>query len=197
MVKKLETVMRRSTKRPVSKSTGAAAPRALSLCCVDLAIAILAKQKRVENRTRAIPSYAKHSWIALHVSCGRRPMVKWSRAHVKKNWSVKKASGSPWSHWTPTTGWSLKNQALPNSSIVGFVRLGDSHPLSAREKKKNPWAVGPHCWEIKDAVPLVPPIPGVSGATGLWSIDVMNPKLKRSDRMRLVNSFHRVQAGER
>eukprot|EP00929_Paragymnodinium_shiwhaense_P037502 TRINITY_DN19976_c0_g1_i2.p2 TRINITY_DN19976_c0_g1~~TRINITY_DN19976_c0_g1_i2.p2 ORF type:complete len:105 (-),score=20.78 TRINITY_DN19976_c0_g1_i2:116-430(-) len=61
--------------------------------------------------------------------------------------------------------------ALPNSAIVGLIRIKGVHKLKREEKKTNAWALGPLCWEIDRAIPLKKPVEGVCGKLGLWSID--------------------------
>lgn len=187
--------VRRSTKQFACASTQVQELRALSVCCTDLAVAILAKQKRVENRTRAIPKHSRHKWIALHVSFGQGGPVKAAKLYVRNNWNGAKSRNTPWSSWTPSTKqWARSNgkKLLPNSAIVGLVRLSDSHPLAPGEQRKNPWALGPHCWRIKDAVPLKPPVVGLKGTTGLWNVCRMNPNMRRSDCSRLQKLLQQV-----
>merc|ERR1719223_585639 len=74
--------------------------RALSVKCPELAVAILARQKNVENRTWPLPpsvqDAAGHAWLALHVGCGNRQRFPRAiRKHMLKAWDPDRAAW-PW-----------------------------------------------------------------------------------------------------
>eukprot|EP00931_Biecheleriopsis_adriatica_P060084 TRINITY_DN36069_c0_g1_i1.p1 TRINITY_DN36069_c0_g1~~TRINITY_DN36069_c0_g1_i1.p1 ORF type:complete len:242 (+),score=32.24 TRINITY_DN36069_c0_g1_i1:57-728(+) len=147
--------------------------RAISLTCPELAVAILAKQKTVENRSWRVPACRRSpegTWLALHVSAGSgRPYIPPAlRKHIQKAWDPEKAY---WP-WNKMDIFSKKTGApLPRAAIVGLIRVKGDHKLKRGEKAENPWALGPICWEIDRAVPLDPPIENVNGKLSLWSVD--------------------------
>eukprot|EP00747_Dinoflagellata_sp_TGD_P189008 gnl/TRDRNA2_/TRDRNA2_48802_c0_seq1.p1 gnl/TRDRNA2_/TRDRNA2_48802_c0~~gnl/TRDRNA2_/TRDRNA2_48802_c0_seq1.p1 ORF type:complete len:244 (-),score=12.98 gnl/TRDRNA2_/TRDRNA2_48802_c0_seq1:37-768(-) len=167
--------------------------RALSLVAPELAGAILAKQKKVENRTWAPPSTCgPGSWLALHVSTTEHgSKVKWCREHVRQAWDACGAS-------------KLRNPGrpgapkLPNAAIVGLIRIAGHHRTTREEKQKNPWALGPICWEIDRAVRLNPPITGVAGDLGCWRVEhKLTTYGVRRLRARLQEAVQSTQLGYR
>mmetsp|Transcript_115828 Transcript_115828/g.327683 ORF Transcript_115828/g.327683 Transcript_115828/m.327683 type:complete len:218 (-) Transcript_115828:87-740(-) len=138
--------------------------RVLSLAAPELAMAILAKQKTVENRSWPIPKSFVGKWLALHVGIRKSP--DWIVKHVAKAWDPTKAVNTPWRSWDPASRDDEK--LLPRAAIVGLIRVKGTHWLQRGEKRENPWALGPCCWDIDRVVPLDPPIHGVSGKLGLW-----------------------------
>ena len=175
------------TKRPVKKailktnSRGPQQPdrcfarsakplRALTLKGPELAAAILGKQKRVENRSWPINRTGE--WMALHVGKGRST-PPWIRKYVIRAWDKEKAISGPrpWQRWNPED--RRAKQLPPRAAIVGLIRFGGMHRLARGEKKTDPWALGPLCWELDRVVPVNPPICDVDGALGLWRVDRM------------------------
>ena len=146
---------------------------AITLCCPELAVAIFAKQKRVENRSWRVPRILKSSgkgvWLALHVG-GSRGMPARIRTHLLKAWDPARARW-PWNKMDLTDARRKAPCPLPRGAIVGFIRVAGEHKLKRGEKTENPWALGPICWEIDRAVPLEPPIENVNGKLLLWSVD--------------------------
>ena len=150
---------------------GSAKPlRALTLKGPELAAAILGKQKRVENRSWPINRTGE--WMALHVGKGRST-PPWIRKYVIRAWDKEKAISGPrpWQRWNPED--RRAKQLPPRAAIVGLIRFGGMHRLARGEKKTDPWALGPLCWELDRVVPVDPPICDVDGALGLWRVDRM------------------------
>jgi len=164
------TVMKKTSK--AARSRDKVKPgelRALTICCPELAVAILSRQKNVENRTWHLPltvqDEAGHAWLALHVGASLRlPGVV--RKHLLQAWKPEKALW-PWNKMDLSA--KHTGAPLPSSAIVGLIRVKRSEKLRRGGKKENPWALGPICWEIDRAVKLDPPIENVSGSLGLWS----------------------------
>lgn len=141
--------------------------RVLSLKAPELAAAILAKQKRVENRSWPIPEDLKGQWVALHVSAVPRTPL-WVTRYVVRAWDAVKARSGPgrWRFWNPAD--RASPSLPPRGAIVGLVRIRGLHRLRPGERTADRWALGPLCWEIERAVPLDPPICGVDGCLGFW-----------------------------
>lgn len=166
--------------------------KAITLKCPELAVAILAKQKNIENRTWQLPSTAVdssgHAWLALHVAGaygGRAYMPQNIRKHMLEAWNPKRAYW-PWNKMDLSK--SRTGAPLPNSAIVGLIRIRKSRKLERGERKMNPWALGPICWEIDRAVKLDPPIENVNGNLLLWSID-HEPSISSYGRRRLKSAL--------
>eukprot|EP00928_Gymnodinium_smaydae_P058678 TRINITY_DN41864_c0_g1_i1.p1 TRINITY_DN41864_c0_g1~~TRINITY_DN41864_c0_g1_i1.p1 ORF type:complete len:241 (-),score=42.32 TRINITY_DN41864_c0_g1_i1:236-877(-) len=143
--------------------------RAISLVCPELATAIFAKQKNVENRTWPLPASVRThggTWLALHVGAGRMPSL--IRHHVQKAWDGSVAR-HPWNKMDPKK--KRTGAPLPSAAIVGLIRIKAVHKLRRGERSENPWALGPLCWEIDRAIPLKKPITQVAGKLGLWSVE--------------------------
>jgi len=144
--------------------------RALTLKGPELAAAILGRQKRVENRSW--PMNKKGEWMALHVGAGSST-PSWIRKYVIRAWDKEKAKRGPsrWRCWDPED--RRAKQLPPRGAIVGLIRFGGMHRLARGEKRADPWALGPLCWELDRVLPLDPPICGVDGALGLWRVERM------------------------
>jgi len=169
--------------------------RTLSICCPELAVAILAKQKNIENRTWQLPATvqdaAGHAWLALHVGCKKRA-TRLVRKHLLKAWDPDRA------HW-PWNKMKLSQHRtgapLPRAAIVGLIRVKQSRKLKPGEKKENPWALGPICWEIDRAITLDSPIENVNGSLGLWSVD-RESSISSYSRRRLYAALRAAKAGK-
>mmetsp|Transcript_105378 Transcript_105378/g.183271 ORF Transcript_105378/g.183271 Transcript_105378/m.183271 type:complete len:218 (-) Transcript_105378:120-773(-) len=147
--------------------------RALSVCCPEIAVAILGKQKSIENRSWPLPRTVVQpggTWLALHVSVGSKGLPVPIRNYLQKAWDKSKAPW-PWHKMDPFEKRTGANELLPKGSIVGFMRVIRSRKLRRGEKSENPWALGPYCWEIDRAVPLASPITGIDGNLGCWNVD--------------------------
>jgi len=169
----MKKIKQKSLPGSVAGKRGYGGLRAISIRGPEVAAAILSGRKRVENRTRPIPSTVlagsksrasrASSWVALHTASNRTPRA--ILEHVREAWGPSKRR---WKQWSP-----LERRAapLPKAAIVGFVRIVGDHPIAAGEKRCNPWALGPYCWELGGAAVLDPPILGVLGQSGLWKVD--------------------------
>eukprot|EP00440_Ansanella_granifera_P047363 gb/GFBE01051295.1/.p1 GENE.gb/GFBE01051295.1/~~gb/GFBE01051295.1/.p1 ORF type:complete len:231 (+),score=27.99 gb/GFBE01051295.1/:1-693(+) len=186
VMKKKKILRSGQTRR--SNQAGAGKPdlRAISLVCPELAVAILAKQKDVENRTWPLPSTVcvpGGTWLALHVGSNRMPAA--IRKHLQKAWDPA-AACYPWKKmdlFQKTTG-----APLPRSAIVGLIRIKGVRKLKRGERGENPWALGPMCWDIDRAVPLDKPIENVSGQVFCWSVD-REQSISKRDRSRLYRAL--------
>eukprot|EP00404_Azadinium_spinosum_P023825 CAMPEP_0180605400 /NCGR_PEP_ID=MMETSP1037_2-20121125/26592_1 /TAXON_ID=632150 /ORGANISM="Azadinium spinosum, Strain 3D9" /LENGTH=201 /DNA_ID=CAMNT_0022624501 /DNA_START=45 /DNA_END=650 /DNA_ORIENTATION=+ len=158
--------------------------RALTLRGPELAAAILAKQKLVENRTWPVPAnIGSHGgWLALHVGGSRTS--KFIRRYVSRAWNPEQAVNTRWRNWDPAAGQG--GPGLPYMALVGLIHVRGMHRMKRGERTANPWSLGPFCWEIDRAVPLDPPICGVPGKLLLWKVDGdLNPR----DRARLYRAL--------
>merc|ERR1712176_529897 len=91
-----------------------------------------------------------------------------------------------WRGWNPTKAVRLKSQA-----IVGIVRFSGMHRLAPGERKENPWALGPFCWELDRAIPLQRPICNVDGWLGLWRAST---RIGRADLNRLKSAIEHARS---
>jgi len=140
--------------------------RGLTLRGPELAMAILGKQKLIENRSWPCPPDLIGKWFALHVGSGSTPV--WIRQHVEKAWRADRAPREL-RGWRPGDK-SSDDMLLPRCAIVGLVRIRGVHRISREEKRSNPWALGPLGWELDRVVPVEPPIRNVTGFLGLWKV---------------------------
>lgn len=179
--------------------------RAISVCCPELAVAILAKQKRVENRSQPLSPKLFGVWFALHVSIGNSRAVlagsipssrlaRSAKEHVCRNWDRSMAlkmhqSMKAWRTWDPS---QHPHDKMPRGSIVGLVRFRGSHRLRPGERSQNPWALGPHVWEISGVRPLKPIVRGVCGKLMFWYVG-KEPSVKKKDMARLVRLVRKAQ----
>uniref|UniRef100_A0A7S1WSV0 ASCH domain-containing protein n=1 Tax=Alexandrium catenella TaxID=2925 RepID=A0A7S1WSV0_ALECA len=160
--------------------------RVLTLRGPELAYAILAGQKRVENRSWPVPRSVLEmgGWLALHV--GSQPMTRYVRKHVERALDPARARNS--SYAREAGGYP------PRSSIVGLVRISGMHRLARGERRENPWALGPICWEIDRAIPIYPPITSVNGKLGIWLLTRATSICPRA-RRRLYSCLHKARLG--
>merc|ERR1712107_283164 len=126
--------------------------------------------------------------MALHVGAADRGIPEAMRKHITKAWD-NDAAHRPWK-MDPSQRKS--GACVPQRSIVGFIRIKGVHKLKRGERKSNPWALGPLCWEIDRAVPLEKPVEHVVGALQLWSVD-NSESISPSDKKRLHRALRRIK----
>jgi hypothetical protein len=118
------------------------------------------KRKTIENRTWAPPAPMFGQLIAIHA--GKR----WDRDGAE--------------YIEDIIGEYRDDEDDPSGVIVGVVRVvrvfNDDHhkALHAMGRRcdpltRSPWAFGPVCWVLEDAIPFAKPIP-CRGAQGLWNV---------------------------
>jgi hypothetical protein len=68
----------------------------------------------------------------------------------------------------------LTGGPLPLGAFIGEVEITDCIPIEdwdAPEDCPNPWAWGPYCWVLKDAIAYPEPIPA-KGHLGLFKVEL-------------------------
>lgn len=110
--------------------------------------------KDVENRSWSPMREALGRWLLVHAG----KQVANEEPYAAARWVVREAGGD-----LPPAS------AMVHGAIVGAVRLASvtSFALYESRRERSPWATGPICWLLGDAIAFPAPIP-CRGAQGLW-----------------------------
>ena len=129
---------------PLAASTPEETRCAMTVHGHAMALAMLRGYKRFENRPRL---WAK-GWYFLHV--GGNPISPNLAKILLDTWPQ-----------------APDARELPRCCIVGMVRLGEGRAVD-EPKEKSPWALGPVCHPIEEAIELSGVVTEFKGRQGPW-----------------------------
>lgn len=114
------------------------------------ASAVVLGGKDVENRTRPTKFRGR---VIIHAGL-QLGMPGWDWDQI--NWDLEQLTGGP----------------LPRGGFIGEVDIVNCLSIEdwrTRETEPNPWAFGPYCWVLENAIAYPEPIPG-KGALGFFKV---------------------------